>query len=157
MALQVCFPKSYVRAVQATESNRGSISEQEQRIFGLDHTVAGRRLALHWRLPAMIAECIWLHHQGPESTPTRIATAGPNQAFRGVRFGPAAIAPAVAVAPPSPTTFQGNNVTFTSAGAVYTQGAPTGRFIAPAGFGNCQQGVVGGCGFNNLTHNSSSS
>jgi len=47
-------------------------------------------------------------------------------------------------------TFRANNVTFTSAGAVYTQGAPTGRFIAPAGFGNCQQGVVGGCGFNNL-------
>ena len=47
-------------------------------------------------------------------------------------------------------TFRANNVTFTSAGAVYTQGAPTGRFIAPAGFGNCAQGIVGGCGFNNL-------
>jgi hypothetical protein len=43
----------------------------------------------------------------------------------------------------------------------YTQGAPTGRFIAPAGFGNCQQsfGFIpslatpttgGGCGFANL-------
>jgi len=47
-------------------------------------------------------------------------------------------------------TFRANNVTFTSAGAVYTQGAPTGRFIAPAGFNNCAQGIVGGCGFNNL-------
>jgi hypothetical protein len=47
-------------------------------------------------------------------------------------------------------TFRANNTTFTSAGAVYTQGAPTGRFIAPAGFGNCQQAIVGGCGFNNL-------
>ncbi|HEX3143281.1 MAG TPA: carboxypeptidase-like regulatory domain-containing protein [Pyrinomonadaceae bacterium] len=47
-------------------------------------------------------------------------------------------------------TFRANNVSFTSAGAVYTQGAPSGRFIAPAGFGNCQQGIVGGCGFNNL-------
>lgn len=43
----------------------------------------------------------------------------------------------------------------------YTQGTPTGRFIAPAGFGNCQQsfGYIpslntpttgGGCGFTNL-------
>jgi len=39
---------------------------------------------------------------------------------------------------------------FTSAGAVYTQGAPTGRFIAPVGFNNCQQGIIGACGYNNL-------
>ena len=47
-------------------------------------------------------------------------------------------------------TFRANNVSFTAAGAVYTQGAPTGRFIAPAGFGNCVQAIVGSCGFNNL-------
>lgn len=47
-------------------------------------------------------------------------------------------------------TFRANNTTFTSAGAVYTQGAPTGRFIAPAGFNNCQQGYPGQCGFNNV-------
>jgi hypothetical protein len=47
-------------------------------------------------------------------------------------------------------TFRANNTTFTAAGAVYTQGAPSGRFIAPAGFGNCQQGFAGQCGFNNL-------
>ncbi len=32
---------------------------------------------------------------------------------------------------------------------VYTQGAPTGRYIAPQGLG-CLQGFAGGCGFNNL-------
>jgi hypothetical protein len=32
----------------------------------------------------------------------------------------------------------------------FTQGSPTGRFIAPAGFGNCQQAFSGGCGFANL-------
>ena len=47
-------------------------------------------------------------------------------------------------------TFRANNTTFTSAGALYTQGAPSGRFIAPAGFNNCQQAIVGGCGYNNL-------
>ena len=40
--------------------------------------------------------------------------------------------------------------TFTSAGAAFPNGTPTGRFIAPAGFGNCQQGISGGCGFQNL-------
>jgi len=47
-------------------------------------------------------------------------------------------------------TFRANNTTFTAAGAVYTQGAPSGRFIAPAGFGNCAQGYAGQCGYNNL-------
>jgi hypothetical protein len=35
-------------------------------------------------------------------------------------------------------------------GPVFSQGAPTGRFIAPAGFGNCKQAVQGDCGFTNL-------
>ena len=47
-------------------------------------------------------------------------------------------------------TSRASNTTFTSAGAVYTQGAPTGRFVAPSGFGNCIQGIIGQCGFNNL-------
>jgi hypothetical protein len=32
----------------------------------------------------------------------------------------------------------------------YTQGAPSGKFIAPAGYGNCAQAYAGGCGFANL-------
>jgi len=47
-------------------------------------------------------------------------------------------------------TFRANSVAFTATGASYTQGAPSGRFIAPAGFNNCVQAIVGGCGFNNL-------
>ena len=48
-------------------------------------------------------------------------------------------------------SFKANNVALTTAGnAVFTQGAPTGRFIAPAGFSNCQQAFIGGCGFQNL-------
>ena len=58
-----------------------------------------------------------------------------------------------------PTTAPAN--TPSTATIEYTQGAPTGRFIAPAGFGNCQQSfghvpslnapLIGGeCGFANL-------
>lgn len=47
-------------------------------------------------------------------------------------------------------TIKAFNVSMTSAGPTYTQGAPTGRFIAPAGFDNCVQAVHGQCGFANL-------
>ncbi len=52
---------------------------------------------------------------GPSSTPTVLATAGPKQALRGVRFGPAAIAPAIAGAPQDQTVPLGNPATFSVA------------------------------------------
>jgi hypothetical protein len=33
---------------------------------------------------------------------------------------------------------------------IYTNGAPTGRYLAPASAGNCLQGFAGQCGFSNL-------
>jgi Carboxypeptidase regulatory-like domain len=42
------------------------------------------------------------------------------------------------------------NIAMTATGAAYTLGAPTGRFIAPAGFNNCAQAYIGQCGFANL-------
>jgi len=51
-------------------------------------------------------------------------------------------------------TWKANSIGFNTSGAsigpVFTQGAPTGRFIAPAGFGNCKQAAQGDCGFTNL-------
>jgi hypothetical protein len=47
-------------------------------------------------------------------------------------------------------TFKAFNTQITAAGASYTQGTPTGRFIAPQGFGNCAQSYVGQCGYANL-------
>lgn len=47
-------------------------------------------------------------------------------------------------------TFRAFNPSISAAGPAYTQGAPTGRYIAPAGTGNCMQGFTGGCGFANL-------
>ena len=42
-------------------------------------------------------------------------------------------------------------VTYNAAGQpVYTNGAPTGRYMAPAGTGNCIQAYTGQCGFANL-------
>jgi hypothetical protein len=47
-------------------------------------------------------------------------------------------------------TVKAFNTAMTSTGAAYTTGAPEGRFIAPAGFGNCAQAVYGQCGFSHL-------
>ena len=46
-------------------------------------------------------------------------------------------------------TFKAFNTAFASGVPIYTQGAPEGRYIAPAGLG-CNQGFAGQCGFNNL-------
>ena len=47
-------------------------------------------------------------------------------------------------------TIKAFNVSLTGAtGATYTQGAPTGRYIAPAGLG-CLQRFIGDCGYANL-------
>ena len=54
---------------------------------------------------------------GSASTPTVLATAGLKQALRGVRFGPAAIAPAITSAPQDQTIPVGNSVTFSVSAA----------------------------------------
>lgn len=48
-------------------------------------------------------------------------------------------------------TFKAFNTAFAAGSTlpVYTQGAPEGRYLAPAGLG-CVQGIVGECGFHNL-------
>lgn len=72
VALDACFPKSYDRAISRCENVGGSLADAEREVFGLDHTIAGQRLATHWKLPAMIRESIWLHHHAPSATPTRL-------------------------------------------------------------------------------------
>lgn len=72
VVLSACFVKSYDRVLAKVEATRACIADVEREVFGLDHTVAGQRLAAHWKLPAMISECIWLHNQVPAATPTRI-------------------------------------------------------------------------------------
>lgn len=47
-------------------------------------------------------------------------------------------------------TYRAFNVGLVSGVPTYTQGAPTGKFIAPAGYGNCAQAYTGQCGYNNL-------
>jgi len=69
LALRRCFPKSY-RRVSSAEG--GSVADRERAILGLDHCLAGRRLAQMWRLGEPIQQVIWLHHQPIESLPESI-------------------------------------------------------------------------------------
>lgn len=72
VALNACFPKSYDRVLHRVESIRGSLTDCEREVFGVDHTLVGKRLAMHWKLPTMVTESIWLHHHTPANTPTKI-------------------------------------------------------------------------------------
>jgi putative nucleotidyltransferase with HDIG domain len=75
IALDAILPKSYERVVDASDLLRGNIADVERTVVGLDHMVAGKRLAERWQLPAVIRDCIWLHGQSPESLPEGLATA----------------------------------------------------------------------------------
>ena len=72
IALDTGFPKSYARVVERVDQRRQNVCDAEQEVFGLDHTVAGKRLATRWQLPSAVVECIWLHHQDPRSLPNSV-------------------------------------------------------------------------------------
>ena len=74
LGLAVSLPKSFARVVQLTDSSLGDIADVEREIFGLDHTIAGKRLAEKWRLPGAILETVWLHHQGPDALPDDVSS-----------------------------------------------------------------------------------
>jgi len=74
-ALDASFPKSYARVADRVAQRRQNVCDAEQEVFGLDHTVAGKRLAARWNLPAAIVECVWLHHVDPTTLPSAVKNA----------------------------------------------------------------------------------
>jgi putative nucleotidyltransferase with HDIG domain len=72
LALEQCLPKSYTRIVESCNAQYGSIAEYERQIIGVDHTIAGRRLARQWNLPTLVENVIWLHHQPVEALPDSV-------------------------------------------------------------------------------------
>lgn len=69
IALQCSLPKSYQRVVERAQSRRVSLCDAEHEVFGLDHTVAGKRLVARWGLSPAVIEAVWLHHQDPAALP----------------------------------------------------------------------------------------
>lgn len=69
LALDHVLPKSFARVLELVDLNQGNIAEFEQRIIGIDHHTAGKRLAEQWGLPHRLQDCIWLHGTPYETLP----------------------------------------------------------------------------------------
>jgi len=76
LLLSDSLPKSHARAVAAAAEHNGSLAEWERKTLGVDHLVAGRRLAQRWRLGLLIENAAWLHHQPSEAIPACVPDAG---------------------------------------------------------------------------------
>ena len=72
IALDASLPRSYARVVELTEAALGNIASLEKRVLGIDHIVAGKRLAEKWNLPDTITQTVWLHHQESDDLPDNI-------------------------------------------------------------------------------------
>ena len=75
VALDAVFPKAYDRIAAQADQTRGDIADVERAVLGVDHTVAGRRLAQRWGLPRNLQEVIWLHHLAAEALPSSVSAA----------------------------------------------------------------------------------
>lgn len=68
-ALERALPRTYARVVALSQDGRASLAEVEKRVMGLDHHLAGKRLAERWGLPHAVLDCMWLHARPFESIP----------------------------------------------------------------------------------------
>ena len=69
IALDACLPKSYARVLRQVKTSGRCLCDAERGLLGIDHMVAGKRLATRWKLPQQIVDSIWLHHQPPTALP----------------------------------------------------------------------------------------
>lgn len=74
IAFDTVMPKSFERVIEIATLTRGDIADAERRVIGLDHSVAGKRLAEAWNLPTLITQAIWLHNAAPMSTPKGVVS-----------------------------------------------------------------------------------
>ena len=65
VAFDTAMPKSFARVIEVAMLTRGDVADVERRIIGLDHGLAGKRLAEAWNLPQVIAQTVWLHGAPP--------------------------------------------------------------------------------------------
>ncbi len=69
VALACILPRSYERVLEAAEARAVDLATIERQILGVDHHLAGKRLAEHWGLPYMLADTMWLHGQPASALP----------------------------------------------------------------------------------------
>ncbi len=80
VAFDTVMPKSFARVVEMATLTRGDIADIERRAIGIDHTLAGKRLAEAWNLPQIITQSIWFHGNAPPPPPPAPGAAGATSA-----------------------------------------------------------------------------
>jgi len=69
VVLDWILPQSYAKVLELAEAKRSDLATMERAVIGLDHHVAGKRLAEHWGLPHVLQDVMWLHGQPARSLP----------------------------------------------------------------------------------------
>ncbi|MGD9688572.1 MAG: HDOD domain-containing protein [Phycisphaerales bacterium] len=69
IALEWILPQAYPRVLEVAEARSWDAASAERLILGVDHHVAGKRLAEHWGLPYCLADTMWLHGQPLSALP----------------------------------------------------------------------------------------
>ncbi len=69
LALHWVLPKAYERVLRGAAGSRTDLASIERRALGVDHFVAGKRLAEHWQLPHALQDVMWLHGQPEVAVP----------------------------------------------------------------------------------------
>jgi signal transduction histidine kinase len=66
LALHAALPKAYARVVRAAQELRCDIVKVERQVIGIDHHLAGLRLAKRWQLPDALCDVVNLHNTRPD-------------------------------------------------------------------------------------------
>jgi len=69
LILDRILPRAFAKVAAICQNQQVNIAEVERRVLGIDHHVAGKRLAEHWGLPHAVQDVIWLGGQPAESLP----------------------------------------------------------------------------------------
>ena len=76
VAFDTAMPKSFAKIVETAALTRGDIADVERRLVGVDHALAGKRLAEAWNLPQVVTQTIWMHGAPPPPTTSATSTSG---------------------------------------------------------------------------------
>jgi len=66
LLMHTASPADFLRVLELREADDCTLIDAERKVFGYDHTDAGRMLALAWRFPEGIVEAIVAHHEPDE-------------------------------------------------------------------------------------------
>jgi len=69
LALDRVLPRAYAKVVGLCDARPVLAADIERTVLGLDHHVAGKRLAEHWGLPHALQDVVWLHGHRASTLP----------------------------------------------------------------------------------------